>query len=210
MEAALFLMGVAVGLAMAAPVGPVNLLVVREALRAGFGPAFLVGLASVAADAMYALVAAFGVSAVANAIEEYERPLLAAGGLLLVVMGVRLARARTVVAAGQGQALPTTVATARKMLAAFMLTLTNPGVLFGFAAIFATLNSMLQLHVDPLRPVVLVAGVMAGDALWWLFLSSTVARYRSRIGDTALGRINRWTGLLIAVFGFLLLFEAAG
>jgi hypothetical protein len=44
--------------------------------------------------------------------------------------------------------------------------------------------------------------------LWWLFLSFVVSRLKTRISERALARISRWTGVLIAAFGFALLMEA--
>ncbi|MCA3559400.1 MAG: hypothetical protein IOC82_00035 [Aestuariivirga sp.] len=55
MDLTLLLMGVAIGLAVTAPLGPVNILVIRNAIRRGFGVAFLVGLE--AADVRYAAAA---------------------------------------------------------------------------------------------------------------------------------------------------------
>jgi len=134
MDAALFLYGAVIGLIMTAPVGPVNLLVIRHAVRNGFTLAFLCGLASALADALYASVAAYGVSSVAHLLTTYERPLMAAGGVVLVVMGVRIARTRTELQNAAAGAPPVAGDIARKMFTAFMLTLTNPGVLFGFLA----------------------------------------------------------------------------
>jgi threonine/homoserine/homoserine lactone efflux protein len=208
MHAALFVYGAVIGLVMTAPVGPVNLLVIRHAARHGFTVAFLCGLAAALADAIYATVAAYGVSSVAHVLKAYERPLMAAGGIVLVVMGARLARAPGAVAGAGGDAPLDSGDTARKMLAAFALTLTNPGVLFGFLAVFGAFNGVLRLHEDPWRPPAAVAGVIAGDVAWWFFLSYMVARYRQRLSERAFARINRWTGILIAAFGFVLLFEA--
>ena len=54
----------------------------------------------------------------------------------------------------------------------------------------------------------MVAGVVIGGVLWWLFLSFLVSRLRERISEVTFDRINRWTGILIAAFGFALLMEA--
>lgn len=208
MDAVLLATGIAIGLSVTAPLGPVNIMVIRNAIRRGFGVAFLTGLGAVAADVIYAAVAAYGISTVAHAITNYARPLMVAGGLLLVVMGVRLARARIGLAELQLQAPPRARQVVAKMFTAFSLTLTNPGVFFGFLAIFATMNAVLRLGESAARPLTVVAGVALGGMLWWLFLSFTASRFQSRIGEKAFDRINRWTGLLIAAFGFALLMEA--
>lgn len=207
MDLSLLFTGVAIGLAVTAPLGPVNILVIRSAIRRGFPAAFLVGLGAVAGDLVYAIAAAYGISWVSHLIEAYALPLMIAGGLLLVVTGVWLARKRidlSAVAADE----PQTAKSIGKMLAAFGLTISNPGEFFGFLAIFGTMSGVLRLHEDATRPPTVVAGVALGSILWWLFLSFLVSRFRTRISETMLVRIGRWTGVLIAAFGFALLMEA--
>ena len=208
MDPLLLLTGIAIGLSVTAPLGPVNILVIRNAIRRGFAVAFLTGLGAVVADGVYAVIAAYGVRSAAHAITDYARPLMIAGGVLLAVIGIRLARARLTLAELQAQEPPSGPQIAGKMLTAFTLTLTNPGVFFGFLAIFGTMNAVLRLNDSAGRPPVVVAGVAIGGILWWLFLSFVVSRFKARISEKTFDRINRWTGVLIAAFGFALLMEA--
>ncbi len=208
MDLFLLVTGIAIGLSVTAPLGPVNILVIRNAIRRGFPVAFLVGLGAVLADGFYAVVAAYGISSVAHVVTDHARPLMALGGALLVFVGVRLARSHIGLGELQLQAPPRKRQIAGKMLTAFSLTITNPGVFFGFLAIFGTMNAMLRLDEAWHRPPTVVAGVVIGGALWWLFLSFVVSRFKARIGETTFDRINRWTGILIAAFGFALLMEA--
>ncbi|WP_421693477.1 LysE family translocator [Aestuariivirga sp.] len=209
MDFLLLLTGMAIGLAVTAPLGPVNILIIRNAIRRGFGAAFLIGLGAVVADCFYAAAAAYGVSSIASFITKYAQPLALLGGLILVVMGVRLARKRST---GLGVLVQDTPVrsgqVAGRMLGAFTLTITNPGELFAFLAIFSAMNGVLRLHEDMLRPPTVVVGVALGGMAWWLFLSFIVSRFRERISETLFNRINRWTGVLIAAFGFALLMDA--
>lgn len=209
MDLSLLLAGIAIGLAVTAPLGPVNILVIRNAIRRGFTVAFLVGLGAVAADVLYATAAAYGISWVSHLIEAYARPLLVIGGVLLVITGVWLARKRLEIAAVEAEE-PQTAKLIGKMLAAFGLTISNPGELFGFLAIFGTMSGVLRLHEDAARPPTVVVGVTIGAVLWWLFLGFLVSRFKDRISERAVARIGRWTGVLIAAFGFALLMEALG
>ena len=207
MDVSLLFIGIAIGLAVTAPLGPVNILVIRSAIRRGFMVAFLVGLGAVAADMLYATAAAYGVSWVSHLIEAYARPLMIIGGLLLVVTGVWLARKRIDLAVVEADE-PQAAKVIGRMLAAFGLTISNPGELFGFLAIFGTMSGVLRLHENAARPPVVIVGVAIGGILWWLFLSFVVSRLKTRISERALARISRWTGVLIAAFGFALLMEA--
>ncbi|MEI7597701.1 MAG: LysE family transporter [Aestuariivirga sp.] len=207
MDVSLLFIGMAIGLAVTAPLGPVNILVIRSAIRRGFVVAFLVGLGAVVADVLYAAAAAYGVSWVSHLIEAYARPLIIIGGLLLVVIGVWLARKRIELAVVEADE-PQTAKVIGRMLAAFGLTMSNPGEFLGFLAIFGTMSGVLRLHENAARPPVVIVGVATGGILWWLFLSFVVSRLKTRISERALARISRWTGVLIAAFGFALLMEA--
>jgi len=207
MDLSLLFIGMAIGLAVTAPLGPVNILVIRSAIRRGFVVAFLVGLGAVVADVLYAAAAAYGVSWVSHLIEAYARPLIIIGGLLLVVIGVWLARKRIELAVVEADE-PQTAKVIGRMLAAFGLTMSNPGEFLGFLAIFGTMSGVLRLHENAARPPVVIVGVAMGGILWWLFLSFVVSRLKTRISERALARISRWTGVLIAAFGFALLMEA--
>ena len=207
MDVSLLFIGIAIGLAVTAPLGPVNILVIRNAIRRGFAVAFPVGLGAVVGDVVYATAAAYGISWMSHLIEDYARPLMIVGGVLLVVTGVWLARKRIALSAIEDEDQQA-VRLIGKMLAAFGLTITNPGEFFGFIAIFGTMSGMLQLHDDWTRPPTVIAGVAIGGVAWWLFLCFLVSRIKTRISDKALARISRWTGILIAAFGFALLMEA--
>jgi putative Ca2+/H+ antiporter (TMEM165/GDT1 family) len=70
------------------------------------------------------------------------------------------------------------------------------------------LSSVLALSATPYRPAIVVHGIALGGALWWLLLSFFIGRLKTRLGASALDRINRWSGILVAAFGFLLLWKA--
>lgn len=205
MDFILLITGIFIGLSVTAPLGPVNLIVIRTAIQRSFGVAVLTGLGAVLADAVYASLAAYGVRSIEQFIAQYAMPLTLLGGTMLVILGIRLARSHVSLEQLALQDVPSRRIIIRKALGTFLLTLTNPGVFFGFLAIFGTMSGVLVLASSPARPLTVVAGVAIGGTLWWLFLSFVVTRLKSRITATTFDRINRWTGLLIAAFGFALL-----
>ena len=205
MDFILLITGIFIGLSVTAPLGPVNLIVTRTAIQRSFGVAVLTGLGAVLADVVYASLAAYGARSIERFIAQYAMPLTLLGGTMLVILGIRLARSHMSLEQLALQDAPSRRIIIRKALGTFLLTLANPGVFFGFLAIFGTMSGVLVLASSPGRPLTVVAGVAIGGTLWWLFLSFVVTRLKSRITATTFDRINRWTGLLIAAFGFALL-----
>jgi threonine/homoserine/homoserine lactone efflux protein len=202
MDLSLLIAGVGIGLAMAAPLGPVNLIVIRTALCHDLKVAFLAGLGAVLADVLIAGIAAYGIQSIAHLILDYAKFLQIAGGIFLIVLGIRTAR--THFAASD---LTNGPHSARFGLT-FSLSVTNPGLALGYLAIFSSLSTHLALGVSPFRPAIVLIGIALGGALWWLLLSFLIGRLKTRLGTSTLDRINRWSGILVAAFGFLLLWKA--
>lgn len=85
----LLIKGSLVGLAIAAPVGPIGLLCIRRSRAEGRASGLLSGLGAATADAVYGAVAALGLTAVcALLIREHFR-ISMAGGVFRCYLGVR-------------------------------------------------------------------------------------------------------------------------
>ena len=83
MDAA-FLKSLWIGLSIAAPVGPIGLLVIQRTLHHGRWVGLATGMGAAVADSAYGAVGAFGVSALINALQQVRVPLaLLGGGFLL-------------------------------------------------------------------------------------------------------------------------------
>jgi threonine/homoserine/homoserine lactone efflux protein len=192
-----FLRGLAIGLSIAAPVGPIGVLCIRRTLADGRAIGFASGLGAATADGLYGAVAAFGLSLVTNALVDQRLWLQAGGGIFLCYLGVRTWLAVPGVTSGPaagGRGLTTAWAST------FALTLTNPATIISFAAIFAGLG--LGRSVGGYGAASLtVLGVFLGSALWWLILSTGVGLLRSAFTRDRLRWVNRSAGVIITAFG---------
>ena len=191
-EAALFAQSLLIGLSIAAPVGPIGLLVIQRTLQRGARVGLATGLGAAVADALYGAVGAFGVSWVIDALVGARVPLALGGGAFLLWLAWRTWRAAPATQAAQagGGGLVASFA------GTFVLTLSNPATIFSFIAVFGTLGARLAGG----SPWTMIAGVLAGSALWWLLLSTGVARLRSRFDARAQAWVNRGSALLLAGF----------
>jgi len=95
MDLAAFLRGGAIGLAVAAPVGPVGLLCIRRTLSGGAAVGFASGLGAAAADAAYATMAALGTGAAMRFLDDHAAEIGIAGGTLLLVLAASGLRRRS-------------------------------------------------------------------------------------------------------------------
>jgi threonine/homoserine/homoserine lactone efflux protein len=189
----LFGQSLLIGLSIAAPVGPIGLLVIQRTLQRGPAVGLATGLGAALADAAYGAVGAFGVTSLIGVLTGARVPLALGGGAFLLWLAWRIWRtppaARAAVAEGGLSLLSSFAGT-------FVLTLSNPATIFSFIAVFGTLAGRAALP----SPWPMVAGVLVGSALWWLLLSAVVGRLRARF-DTRLQRlVNRLSALLLAGF----------
>jgi len=88
----LFATAVAMGLAIAAPLGPIGALCIERTLRGGFRAGMAGGLGTALADALFAALAAAGFASFAAAVALVERPLGLIGGGFLIWLGWRALR----------------------------------------------------------------------------------------------------------------------
>lgn len=196
----LFFQSLLIGVSIAAPVGPIGLLVIQRTLNLGTARGLATGLGAAAADALYGALGAYGASSVIGALQRLERPLAVAGAVFLAWLAWRTWRAPL---ATQAAAAGTPAgADGRGVLLAafagtFALTLSNPATILSFIAIFGTLG-LASGGVE--SPATLVAGVAVGSALWWLLLCSGVSALRERFDARWRRAINAGSALVLLGF----------
>lgn len=197
--AELFLRMLVIGVAVAAPVGAMGILTIQRTLEHGWLAGLATGLGIATADAMFAALAAFGVSAISEWLVNYQAPLRILGGMGLLWLGWRALRSRP--QAGTVASTPTRTAHARMFGSAVGLTLTNPVTIMAFAAIFAGAGLVAQPGIS--SAVVVTLGVAAGSLLWWIVLVTGVWAVRHAISPRTMLVINRVSGGVLMAFGAL-------
>lgn len=194
----LLLKGLALGVAIAAPVGPIGLLCIRRTLEQGPMIGFATGMGAAMADTVYGALAAFGVSAAIDFLQGNERFFQVIGGVVLLVVAYRTFTQRPSAEEAEAAAAPDAANGLAGFMTGLTLTLTNPATIMAFIAIFAAFGLGGLAFADA---CVLVLGVFLGSSSWWLALSSGVAAMRHRISDRGLVTLNICTGAALGAFG---------
>lgn len=203
MESFHFLRGLAIGLALAAPVGPVGILCIRRALADGRHAAFVAGMGAAFADTFYGAVAALGLTVISSFLIDHAFLLRLVGGSFLVLLGAHTFRVAPICdtgpAAGPGLA--------KDFVSTFLITLSNPATILASMGVFAAIGALDGRGTGNPRWVII--GVFAGSTLWWLTLSAVASAVRSRFTPAWLSRLNRVSGTLLVVFGCAILASLA-
>ena len=189
------LKGVAAGLLIAAPVGPVGVLCVHRTLAWGRVHGLLSGLGAAAADALFAAVVAFGLGFVSDFLLAQQIWLRLGGGILLLLLGAKNLLSKP--------PAPDEVEPRRSLAgdsaSAFVLTATNPITIISFLGVFAALGVTGENATGEAGALVL--GVFLGSAIWWLTLSGGVGLMRGAMEAVFLRWVHVVSGALLLLFG---------
>lgn len=191
----LLIQGFLLGVAIAAPVGPIGLLCIRRTLEHGPAVGFATGIGAAVADTIFGAIAAYGVTTVLSFVSGRETLLRFLGALFLFVIAYATYH--------HIPRPPDRMPNSRDWFVGFLvgltLTLTNPITILACLALFAGFGLADALSTGEASTVVL--GVFLGSAAWWLTLSIGTAMIRHRLNEDRLVLINRYTAVALALFG---------
>lgn len=197
MSVELFARGLLIGFAIAAPVGPIGMLVIRRTLTEGRLLGLLTGLGAAVADALYGCVGAFGLTFITSFLVGYSLWTKLIGGAFLCYLGFATFWSEP---KENGAGPVSKVRFAGAFFSTMLLTLANPATILSFMAVFAGLGLGTK-GGDYAAAFVVVAGVFTGSAIWWLMLSGGVAMVRHKLKPTTMKWINRASGVFLTAFG---------
>ena len=193
------------GIAMAAPVGPVNLLCLRRSMTIGQPMGFATGMGAATADTIYAAIAAFGITWVSDFLIHYQNIFQLLAGAIFLVVGISVLRSHLKPQTDEPR--PPSLFNAYASTVA--ITLTNPATLLAFLAAFGALNLGAET-TEHTSAVVATGGVLMGSTVWWYVLSLLSARFQSKLTPKKIEAVNHIAGALLIVFALVLLVRGAG
>ena len=199
MDAGIFFKGLVVGFLIATPVGPIGLLCIQRTLSEGKIPGLVSGLGAATADAIFGLIAALGLTSISNFLDKEQLWLRLLGGLFLCYLGVRTFLSK-----------PTETSSANAPShignygSTFLLAFTSPITILVFAAVFAGLG-VVSSGTYYFSVGLAVAGVFIGSALWWFMLCGAAGILHGKISNGILTGLNKISGIIITVFGLVIL-----
>jgi len=171
-----FLIGAAAGYAIAIPVGPIALLIVRTGLRRGFGIAAAAGAGAATVDLVYAFTAVVVGGAVTSALAAVVAPMRLAAAAVLIYLAVRglMRPRRTSSALDSGDDR----SAARTYLLFLGLTLLNPATVAYFVTLAVGLGEIAQ---DAGSRLAFAVGAALASLSWQTLLAVVGAALHTRL-----------------------------
>jgi len=201
---AVFGRALGIGFLVAAPVGAMALLCIERTMARGRASGYATGAGIATADALYASIAAFGLTALTGALTGAQGWVRLVGGAFLIYLGVRAMLSKP----GRRGEESGTVPLLGVYTSALGLTLANPQTIIAFAGIFAGAGLVVSGGGWG-TPAVTVAGVFAGSLAWWLVLVTVTGALRERVGERVLLWVTRVSGAAIALLGIAAIWAGA-
>ncbi len=190
--------GIVIGLIMAAPVGPVNIICIRRSITKGPLNGYIVGQGAAIADALFGAVAAFGLTGLTQVINNYNGLVQIVGAIALTIIGIKLWMSHPHV----DDVEDTFQDRIKAAIGTFFLTMTNPLTVLGFIAIFVGLG--LGDMGDSFTNASLISlGILIGSSLWWGVISYGSARLFRSLSDHHLENINKVSAIILFIFAIV-------
>lgn len=196
--------GILIGLMASAPMGPVGVLCIQRTLNKGRWYGFITGIGACVSDIIYALFTGFGMSFVMNFVgNEHNRFILQiSGSVVLLLFGIYCYRSNPTKNMYQSNKNQKGTL-AHNGITAFLVTLSNPLIIFLFIFLFA--QFAFVVNDRPFEMTVGYASIILGAMLWWFGLTWLIDKVRGKFDNNGILLINRVVGCIVVIFSVIML-----
>lgn len=192
--------GIAIGLIISAPMGPVGMLCIQRTLDKGRRAGLYTGIGAAISDLFYCLLTGFGLSFIEEFLEKNSNVIQLVGSAVLIGFGVYLFMknpAQTLKRPADQE-----ISVKKNILGGFLFTFSNPLILFLVIGLFARFNFLLP-EFKVYQYFTGFAFIFVGALIWWWFITFSIAKVRSHFNIRSMWLINRIIGCIILIFAIV-------
>ena len=184
--------------------GPVGVLCIQRTLNKGRWYGFITGIGACVSDIIYALFTGFGMSFVMNFVgNEHNRFILQiSGSVVLLLFGIYCYRSNPTNNMHKSNKNQKRTL-AHNGLTAFLVTVSNPLIIFLFIFLFA--QFAFVVNDRPFEMTVGYASIILGAMLWWFGLTWLIDKVRGKFDNNGILLINRVVGCIVVIFSVIML-----
>lgn len=197
--------GIAIGLIISAPMGPVGMLCIQRTLDKGRRAGFYTGIGAALSDLFYSLLTGFGLSFIEEFLERNQNVIQLVGCAVLIAFGIYLFRKNP--AKSLRKPLEQNISVKKSILGGFLFTFSNPLILFLIIGLFARFNFLLP-EFTVYQYFTGFLFIFVGAIIWWWFITFSIDKVRSHFNIRSMWLINRIIGVIIMLFAIVGIFTA--
>ena len=204
MDIATLAQNILLGLTLAAPIGPVNVEIIRRGLRSGFRQALATGAGAMTADAVYLTLIFFGLAALlTSAILQIALGL--GGSLILIYLGA--AGMREYFKKNDTDGKPSSRRLSNPFAAGFVLAISSPMTIVWWSGVFGAFLGSQATPLTGFLAYVSCLTILLGCFLWVLFLAAALHWGKKIVNDRMTRLISLVAGLFLVGFGVYFLWR---
>lgn len=195
--------GMMVGVVASAPMGPVGILTVQRTFNKGRWYGFATGCGAALSDLIYAVITGLGMSFVMDFVNNAQNKFILQifGSVMLLGFGVYCFLSDPLKNAHQSSNKKGSLT--HNAFTAFLVTLSNPLIIFLFMATFGSFAFIIPDH--PFEMSVGYLSIVFGALLWWFGLSWLIDKIRNKFESNGIRLINRIIGSVVIIFSLIAL-----
>lgn len=193
----LIIKGFLIGVVASAPMGPVGVLCIQRTLNKGRWYGFVTGVGAAFSDIVYALLMGFGMSFIIDFIEDKDNMfyLQLAGSVMLFIFGMYTYRSDpTRIIRPTSPKKGTLV---HNMMTGFLITFSNPLIIFLFVALFARFTFVVPDHF--IQQSLGYVSILIGALVWWFALTYAIDKVRTRFDVKRIRTVNKGIGIVVII-----------
>lgn len=193
--------GFLIGVVASAPMGPVGVLCIQRTLNKGRWYGFLTGVGAAFSDIVYALLMGFGMSFIIDFIEDKNNMfyLQLVGSIMLFIFGLYTYRSNPATIIRPSSPKKGTLI--HNLMTGFLITFSNPLIIFLFVALFARFTFVVPNHV--IQQSLGYVSILFGALMWWFALTYAIDKVRTRFDVKRIWILNRIIGVVVIVAAVL-------
>lgn len=201
-EGLLYMMwrGLAIGIIISAPMGPVGILCVQRTLEKGRKTGFYTGVGAALSDIVYCLLTGFGLSFIEEFLERNSNIIQMLGSLVLIGFGIYLFKSNP--SKNLKRPSDKNIPAGKNILSGFLFTFSNPLIIFLIIGLFARFNFLLP-EITFFHYILGFLFIIGGALLWWWIVTYFVDKVRAHFNLRSMWLINKITGSVILLFAIV-------
>lgn len=200
----IILEGMAIGVLVSAPMGPIGMLCIQRTLNKGRASGFFTGVGAAFSDLLYSLLTGLGLSFIINFVEEHQLLLQMFGSVVLLGFGIYIARKNPAKALKARDGKPLKNNYVQDLVTGFLFTFSNPLIIFLIIGLYARFNFLTNI-THAYGYAVAFLSIIVGALSWWFVITYFVSKVRGHFNVRSMWLINIIIGSLIclmSVIGF--------
>jgi threonine/homoserine/homoserine lactone efflux protein len=201
-----FLQNILLGLTLAAPIGPVNLEIIKRGLNSGFRQACLTGVGAMSADATCLTLIFFGLTAFLN-ISFMKIFLGIVGSIILIYLGAL--SVKEFFSHPENKSKSSQRLFSSSYITGYVLAISSPMTIVWWTGVFGALLASQTNTPTNLAAFLSCLSILLGCFLWVFSLAAVLHFGKKFINEKTTGFISLIAGVFLVCFGFYFIYQTS-